>query len=184
MHFNQLYKERVSVREFQPQIVSKAVLHQVLEAARMAPSACNRQPWAFVVITDAGLLQKIKLAYPREWFATVPELVVVCGNHDVSWKRPSDGKDHCDVDVAIAVDHMTLRAAELGLGTCWVCNFDVALVREALDLPPFYEPMVLLPIGYPAEGISMDKKRHASQLVVFENHIHTPFQHNGGETIA
>lgn len=78
----------------------------------------------------------------------VPCIIVACANHEESWHRKSDGKDHADVDVAIAVEHLCLVATEQGLGTCWVCNFDVPLCREVLCLPDSMEPVVMIPVGY------------------------------------
>ncbi len=118
MHFNQLLRERYSVREYKPLKVSKALVVEILEAGRMAPSAANKQPWNFIMVSEDENLKRIKTAYHKDWFKEVPQVIVVCGNHNESWKRTIDQKDHCDVDVAIAIDHMTLRATELGLGTC------------------------------------------------------------------
>lgn len=147
-----IMKKRCSVRQFQSRAVEQEKLLRVIEAARVAPSACNRQPWRFVVVENKGLQQKIS----ERWAARAPVIIVAIGNHEESWKR-GDGKDHCDIDVAIAVDHMTLMAAELGLGTCWVCAFDAAACAKALDLPDTYEAVALLPIGYPAEGADADR---------------------------
>ncbi|MBN2744092.1 nitroreductase [Breznakibacter xylanolyticus] len=169
MNFQQLVTERFSVRSFKPAMVPDVLLHQVLEAGRLAPSACNNQPWAFVVIDAPEVLAKIHAAYPREWFAKTRQVIAVCGNHDQSWRRSYDGKDHCDIDVAIAVDHMTLMAADLGLGTCWVCHFNAQLVHDALSLPAAWEAMVLLPIGYPDVDGQPVKKRKPFDEVVFRN---------------
>jgi len=169
MHFNLLLKERYSVRSFKPLKVSKALIEQVLEAGRMAPSANNNQPWYFISVRDDDQLSKIKAAYPRDWFAEVPQVIVVCGDHEQSWKRSYDSKDHCDMDVAIATDHMTLRAAELGLGTCWVCHFDPNVLSEILELPEHVEPMVILPIGYPANPEVPLKSRKSPKKVFFRD---------------
>lgn len=167
MNFNQLILERHSVRKFKPQPVSDVVLTQVLEAGRMAPSAVNYQPWIFIVVSDDAVLERVHKAYPREWFSKTKQIIVVCGKHDESWKRPHDGKDHCDIDIAIAADHMTLMATELGLGTCWVCHFDPKIVTEALLLPEEMEPVALLPIGYPDESSVASKKRKPLEEVVY-----------------
>lgn len=82
-----------------------------------------------------------------------------CADHEVSWHRKADGKDHADIDVAIAVEHLCLAAAEQGLGTCWVCNFDVDRCREVMHLPANLEPVVLIPLGYPADETVPEKKR-------------------------
>ena len=80
------------------------------------------------------MLSKIHQAYPREWFKKAPCVIVAVGDRQSSWKR-ADGKDHVDVDVAISVDHLTLAASDVGLGTCWVCAFDAKLCHEILNLP-------------------------------------------------
>jgi nitroreductase len=147
--FSDLVRSRYSVRAFQNRPVEREKLDAVLEAGRLAPSACNRQPWRFVVLETPEDRARLAACYGRDWFRTAPAAIVLCGLHAESWKR-GDGKDHADIDVAIAADHMTLAAAELGLGTCWICAFDPERLRKLLALPPDVEPIVLLPIGYPA----------------------------------
>jgi nitroreductase len=167
MNFLQLIRERHSVRSFRPETVSSVLLKQVVEAGRLAPSACNNQPWYFIVVNDSEVLAQLHQAYPRDWFGQTKQIIVVCGDKDRSWKRSYDGKDHLDIDVAIAVDHMTLFAAELGLGTCWVCHFDPHKVSSALALPKHIEPIVLLPIGYPAIVDCPAKYRKPLDEIVF-----------------
>ena len=107
--------------------------------------------------------------YQREWFADAPACVVACADHTRSWHRPNDGKDHADIDVAIAVDHLTLAAAEVGLGTCWVCNFDAKRCAAILHLPADVVPVVLVPMGYAAaENVVPTKKRKSpAELFTF-----------------
>jgi nitroreductase len=147
-----LMKRRCSVRAFEDRPVEREKLGQVLEAARVAPSACNFQPWHFIVLED----EKDKQLAAEDWVAKAPAVIVVCGDHSRSWRR-KDGKDHCDIDVAIAVDHMTLAAVELGLGTCWVCWFDAFRCSLELKLPDHLEPVALLPIGYPTQTLDPDR---------------------------
>jgi len=152
MNFIDIVKKRCSVREYSSQPVEKEKLDYVLEAARLAPSACNLQPWSFYVIQDAEMLQKIHSCYEREWFKTAPVCIAICGNHDTSWKRKLfDNKDHCDIDIAITTEHLILAATEVGLGTCWICNFDSVRCKEILQLPDSEEVIALTPIGYPAK---------------------------------
>ena len=146
-----IMEKRCSVRDYSSRPVEKEKLEYLLEAARLAPSACNMQPWRFIVVQDSELLQKLHDCYEKEWFRTAPLCIVFCGDHETSWKRKYDGKDHCDVDIAIAVDHLTLAATEQGLGTCWICNFDPVLCREALQLPDTLEPIAMIPVGYPSD---------------------------------
>ena len=125
----------------------------MLESARLAPSAVNYQPWRFFVCTSNDLKQKIVESYPRKWFNSAPLYIVACLNNSESWKRPTDNKNHGNIDVAIAVTHLILKATELGLGTCWVCNFDKHILEEALNLDIALEPIVIIPIGYPSASI-------------------------------
>ena len=155
MEVLQLMKRRCSVRKFEGRPVEKEKLLYVLEAARVAPSACNFQPWRFLVVEAPERIREIAPNWVTE--ANTPTVIVACGDHRQAWRR-RDGKDHCDIDIAIAVDHMTLAAAELGLGTCWICSFDAFRCAKILELPDHVEPIVLLPIGYPAE--SKDANRH------------------------
>lgn len=159
MHFKELMKSRYSVREYHENKVDKTLIKQVANAGRLAPSAANRQPWKFVAIDDSEILKMIIPAYDRDWFGKVPNMIIVYGNHETSWKRSFDGKDHCDIDVAIAIDHMTLIATELGLGTCWVCHFNPKLINEVITCPDNWEPIAILAIGYPIEVKASEKKR-------------------------
>lgn len=164
MHFFELIKKRYSVRGFKNTAVEPEKLKSVIEAARLAPSAVNFQPWKFFVITDKKILNELSKTYSREWFKTASTCIVACGNHQTSWKR-SDGKDHCDIDVAIAVEHIMLAATELGLGTCWVCNFDAKMCAEILNLPKELEPVAMIPIGYP-DTDAVEKKRKPIEEIV------------------
>lgn len=166
MTFLDLVRSRSSVRAYKPDPVPQSILNHVLEAARLAPSACNLQPYHFAVITEPDLRKKVCAAYRDAWLAGAPVLVVACSEPKKAWCRRSDGKNHADIDLAIAVDHMTLAAAEAGLGTCWVCAFDTVLVRRVLNVPASHEPVALLPIGYPAvEGQPAKERRPLMQMV-------------------
>ncbi|MDF2523249.1 MAG: nfrA2 [Clostridiales bacterium] len=165
MSFIELANRRYSVREYKEIPVEKEKIIQVLEAGRVAPSAVNYQPLHFIVLTDENIKNKIFETYPREWFKKAPVIIAVCGDHSKSWKR-KDGKDHCDIDVAIAVDHMILAATDIGLGTCWVCAFDAKRCQEVLELPDNLEVSALMPIGYAAENKVPEKKRKSLADIV------------------
>lgn len=170
MGFLDIAKSRYSVRGYDNKEVEKDKLLQILEAGRLAPSAVNYQPVHFIVITDEEQKKKIYETYPRGWLEEAPVIIVACGDHSVSWKR-RDGKDHCDIDVAIAVDHMTLAAADLGLGTCWICAFDAEKCSKLLKLPDNLEPMVLLPVGYPKQGrLTEIKRKGLDEIVSWEEY--------------
>lgn len=173
MELLDIIKSRKSVRSFQKKKIDRKLMLEILEAGRLAPSACNYQPWQFIVVDEPGVLRQIREAYPRDWFAGAPQIIVICGNKKESWKRPVDAKDHCDIDVAIATDHITLMAASKGLGTCWVCNFNPEKVSEALQLPENLEPMILLPIGYPLDTLTIEekKRKNPDEVIAYNNAI-------------
>jgi len=145
MTFMEVARKRYSVRKYKEIPVDKDKILQILEAGRIAPSAVNYQPWHFIVLTERKMIEKVSQTYSGKWLAKAPAIIVACGDHSQSWKR-KDGKDHCDIDLAIAIDHMTLAAVELGLGTCWVCAFDAAKCHEILGLPGNLEVIALLPL--------------------------------------
>ncbi len=159
--YPQLYRlvqERYSCRAYSSRPVGRGTILDVLDIVRLAPSACNRQPWCFLIADSDAQREAIFGSYNREWIRTAPEFIVACGIHDEAWHRPCDGKDHTDVDISIAVEHLCLAATSLELGTCWVCNFDPAPIREAFCLPDNVEPIAIIPIGYPAESSSVPAK--------------------------
>lgn len=164
--FIQLVTQRHSCRAFEDRRVDRATLLMVLEAARLAPSACNRQPWSFLVADEEPALAVARRAYDREWMATAPAVIIALGHHDVAWHRGYDNKDATDIDLSIAIDHLTLAAQSLGLGTCWVCAFDKEVIARGFNLPPQVEPIALIPIGYPAGGDTPAKKRRSLEEIV------------------
>lgn len=157
MLFIDLIQKRCSIREYSEQPVEQEKLDYILEAARLAPSACNCQPWQFIVIRSEEGKEKLRSCYGRDWFKTAPLYIVVCGDHEQAWKRSSDNKDHTDVDISIATEHICLAAVEQGLGTCWVCHFDAKRCSELFNIPANIEPIALIPIGYPASADLFEK---------------------------
>jgi nitroreductase len=170
MEFRQIIEKRHSVRNFKNVAVPREKILQMLDMVRLAPSAVNYQPWHFIVITQKELLEQIARTYPRPWFLSAPLVIVACINHRESWKRIKDNKDFGDVDVAIAIDHLTLAAVSLGLGTCWVCNFDVQLCCELLGLPEYMEPLALVPTGFPISEPPEKKRKHLDEIVSWEKY--------------
>lgn len=166
--FMELVKERHSTRKFTSEPVKPELLDAVLEAARLAPSACNLQPWRFIVVSREGeVMDGVREAYRKEGFRNAPATIVAVGLHDTAWHRADDGKDHTDVDVSIAVEHICLAAAALGLSTCWVCSFDVDKVRGALRLSDSEEPVALIPIGHPDDTVTEKKRKPMEEIVTY-----------------
>ena len=167
MNFLDLVKKRYSVRSYESRGIEAGKLDYIMECVRLAPSAVNYQPWHFSIVTDPEKLAALKTAYSREWIETAPCIIVACADHQESWHRKMDGKDHADVDVAIAVEHLCLAATEQGLGTCWVCNFDVTRCREIMELPDNWEPIALIPVGYAVEENVPEKRRKTLNEIIF-----------------
>ncbi|KPU45672.1 NADPH-dependent oxidoreductase [Oxobacter pfennigii] len=156
MEFLDLAKKRYSVRKYQNKKVEEEKLLKILEAGRIAPTAANAQPQRLIVVREEKGLEKLHKC-ARLYGA--PLAVIVCANHDSSWKRPYDKKDTSDIDASIVTDHMMLEATELGLGTVWICYFAPEVLREEFNLPDNIEPVNILAIGY-AEGEDALPDRH------------------------
>lgn len=131
------------------------------------PTSANRQPFQIVVLHTAGRESELGRIYGRPWFVQAPLVLAVCGLPRQAWTR-GDGKNFCDVDAAIVMDHITLAAAELGLGTCWIGAFDPVAAREVLGLPEDVEPIVFTPLGYPADEPGPKKRKALAELVRYE----------------
>ncbi|MDR0681410.1 MAG: nitroreductase family protein [Dysgonamonadaceae bacterium] len=153
MDLLEIISKRRSVRQFLPDHVETEKIDYLLECARLAPSAVNAQPWKFLVVKSPEKKALLHQCYNRDWFAVAPVYILALGDTGRSWKRKADGKDHCDIDVTIAFEHIVLAATEKGLGTCWVCNFDVELCYKLFDLPAGIIPVAITPIGYPAHDL-------------------------------
>ena len=131
MDFLNLAKERFSARAFSAQVVEEDKVNYLLECAQRAPSACNKQPWHFVVAQTEDARQKVQQCYNRDWLKTAPLYIIIYAADERAWVREEDGKNHADIDAAIAIEHFCLAATAVGLGSCWVCNFDVAALQAA-----------------------------------------------------
>jgi nitroreductase len=164
MEFFDVIKKRYSVRAYKDAPVEKEKLEKILEAARFAPTAANKQPFQFIVIETRGHEAELKRVYPRDWFAQAPLAICACALASEAWTR-RDGKNYADVDTTIALDHLILAAADLGLGTCWIAAFDPAAAREVLRLPAGVEPLAFTPLGYPADEAKPKKRKPLFDLV-------------------
>ncbi|GAB7087383.1 nitroreductase family protein [Marinifilum fragile] len=166
MDLRTIIENRYSVRSYQQKEVEEEKLIKILEAGQLAPSAVNNQPWHFIVVREPDNHAKFSEIYHRDWFKEAPVYIIVCGDHNIAWKRKEDGKVHTDIDATIAIDHMTLQATELGLGTCWICNFYVEKCREFFQLPEHIEPIAILSLGYPSDDTIPTKKRKSLNEIV------------------
>lgn len=159
MSFLELAKKRYSTRNYLAKPVSENDLTLILEAGRVAPTAANRQPQQILVVDDPESLKKIE---PAANVFGAPLVLIICSDHQLTWKRSDDGKDVADIDASIVTTHMMLEAADLGLGSVWICKFNIASLREAFKIPEHIEPVNILAIGYEA-GEPKSPNRHDTQ---------------------
>ena len=165
MDLMEAIKKRYSVRNYKDRPVEKEKLENILEAARLAPSASNRQEWRFIVVQDKdkrGLL--MQAAKNQPFVGEAPVVIACCAktdNHVMSC-----GQLSYPIDVAIAMEHMALKATGEGLGTCWVGAFYEDKVKEALGIPGDIRVVELLALGYPAKAAPARKDRLTLKEIV------------------
>jgi nitroreductase len=164
MDFKDLVQARYSVRSYLERPIDEEKLNLVLEAARLAPTAANHQPFQLIVVRDETTKEALGAAYARRWFWNAPVIIVACGVPSEAWVR-EDGFSSLEIDIAIVVDHLILQATELGLGTCWIANFKPEVVREVLDLAPDLVPVILVPLGFRGDQPSVKRRRELASLV-------------------
>ena len=164
--------------------VAEDQLAQVLEAARLSPTADNRQPFRLVVIHTAGREQELRRVYDKDWFVQAPLVIAACGVPAENWVRKQDGKNYNDVDVAIVMDHLILAAADLGLGTCWIAAFDPAAARELLELPEGVEPVAFTPLGHPADTLEAEDPQEIGRAGAVREVLTAPIDLLLSETVV
>jgi nitroreductase len=169
MEYSELIATRYSVRAYRPDPVEDEKLQTVLEAARLAPTAANRQPIQLIVMRTAGREEEIKKIYRRSWFVQAPLVIAVCTISSQAWVRESDKFNARLIDAAIVADHLILAAANLGLGTCWIAAFNVEAARNVLRLPDEVEPVIFTPLGYPADQPGLKIRKPLTDLVRYEH---------------
>lgn len=171
MEFRDLIHKRESVRSYDPaRPVPREILERILDAGRLAPSAANRQPWRFYLVSSPEMLKKVRMCYGREWFRNAPHVLVVSGKKDQAWKRGSDSYNSVETDAAIAMTHMLLAAANEGVATCWIANFDPVMIREALKPGQNEVIFAMTPLGYPLpqfEGTPEKIRKNMSEVAEF-----------------
>ena len=169
MEYSELIKARYSVRAYRPDPVEDTKLQAVLEAARLAPTAANRQPFQLIVLHTAGREEEIGKIYHRPWFVQAPIVMAVCAISSQAWVRESDRFNARLIDAAIVADYLILAAANQGLGTCWIAAFNVEAARRVLQLPQEVEPVIFTPLGYPADQPGPKTRKPLNELVRYEH---------------
>ena len=158
MNVMEAIRKRKSVRKYLNKKVEEDKLFAVLEAGRLAPSASNRQEWRFIIVRDQVSKKKLAEAANNQSFIAEASIVIAaCAETDEHVM--SCGQACYPIDVAIALDHITLAAVELGLGTCWIGAFDEKKVKQILEIPSEVRVVALMPLGYPYDSSTASKNR-------------------------
>ncbi|MDE7454086.1 MAG: nitroreductase family protein [Clostridia bacterium] len=164
MNFSDLVKSRYSVRSFSDKKVENEKLEIILEAARLAPTACNNQPQKIYVLQSESAIEKLKKV--SKFVFGAKTVIMITADRNKEWKSPLTDKYHTgEIDCSIVCTHMMLQAWELGIGSCWVGYFDPDLVSRAFNLPENEQVIALLPIGYPVDGCKPANGHYASKTL-------------------
>lgn len=180
---DQIFQNRVSVRSYDERPVRGQDILAICEAARLAPSACNSQTWRFIAVTDRTIIERIcregmRPVIPNKWLATAPLVIAGCSQLDVIANRIGSkitGVEYYKIDLGIAMEHMVLKATELGLGTCWIGWFKEDKIKQLLDIPKRVKVPALLAVGYPKAGPGRKRLRKGMEKILFSQRWGRPF---------
>lgn len=158
MDFTKVVEKRRSIRRYKPDPVPDDLIKEILESARVAPSAGNRQPCHFIIVKDAERKKAMGL---RAWAVEAPVIVVGCADSSLSptWHL---------VDFAIAFEHIILAATNLGLGTCWQGRLEDERIKKILNIPAPIKVIAVTSLGYPAESPEPKARKALSEMVHYE----------------
>jgi nitroreductase len=161
--------QRSSVRAYKATDVEEDKLKKVLEAARLSPSASNRQDWKFIVVRNKETRKKLaKAAFGQSFIGEAPVVIVACGTE--SKAMLACGQPTHTVDVSIACAYMILQAYELGLGTCWIGAFNEDETKKILSIPEHVRVVAMTPLGYPSQPPSQKFRNRLDQIVCYEKY--------------
>jgi nitroreductase len=167
----EIIRRRRSIRKYKDDPIPEDVLFRVLEAARLAPSGKNLQPWKFIIVRDKLLKKKLAEASIRQYFmAEAPVVIVACGFPDECYSQMGRYMKSWPVDVAIALEHLILQAEEENLGTCWIGAFEEKDVKSILGIPQEVRVLALTPIGYPVEKPPSRRRKTLGEIISYEKY--------------
>jgi len=168
MHIPDMIRERRSIRAFSKRDISEDDVELLVEAACLAPSAGNRQPWEFVIVRDEANKRRLAEAAHGQYFiAEAPVVFVVCADPGRSASRYGRRGSvlYCLQDTAAAVQNLLLTAKANGLGSCWIGAFDEGRAAEAIGTPEGVRPVAIVPVGHPAESPPPRPRRRLSEVI-------------------
>lgn len=161
--------QRSSVRAYKASDVEEDKLKKVLEAARLSPSASNRQDWKFIVVKSKETKKKLaRAAFGQSFIGEAPVVIVACGTETKTLM--ACGQPTHTVDVSIACAFMILQAYELGLGTCWIGAFNEGETKKILNIPEHVRVVAVIPLGYPNQPTSKKIRKNLDQIVCLEKY--------------
>ena len=164
-----IIQKRRSMRKYKKDTIPEDVLQRVIEAARLAPSGKNYQPWKFILVQDEELKEKLARASAEQSFmAEAPVIIVACGFPDESYSSMGRYMKSWPVDVTIALEHLILQAEEEGLGTCWIGSFEEEEVKSILNVPENVRVLALTPLGYPNETPPYRGRKRLDEIVSYD----------------
>jgi len=164
-------ERRRSIRKYKEDPIPEDILRRVLEAARLAPSGKNLQPWKFIIVRDRSLKEELARASAGQFFMAKADLIIVaCGFPDNCYARMGRYMKSWPVDVTIALEHLILQAQEEGLGTCWIGSFEEEEVKSILKIPKEVKVLALTPLGYPAETPSFRGRKRLEEIISYDRY--------------
>lgn len=167
-----LIKKRASCRDYADKAVPDELIHNCVEAARLSPSACNKQPWRFIIVKNAGLREEIALkgllpAMPMPWLRKAPVIIALCAEKSVFIHKLAplvSGVNYHLIDMGIAGEHFVLEAENQGLGTCWIGWFNQKRIKRILDIPRGVEVVSLISLGFPSAPPALSSRLPAENI--------------------
>lgn len=164
---------RCTIRSFSERTVEKEKLDYILQAGRVAPSACNKQPQRIIVVQDIKNIEKVRKAYKTSGSSCI---LIICRDQRDELIREFDNKCSGDLDIGIVTDHMMLAAREKGIGSVMVGLFDPQIIRKEFRIPDYIQPTALLILGYPKDGfLNADRhitlRKHIDETVMMERYV-------------
>jgi nitroreductase len=183
MMFDEILETRRSVRSFRSKPVSKQDVLAVCEAARLAPSACNSQTWRFIAVSNPVTIKRLckeamRPVIPNRWLEQAPLVIIGCSQLDIIANRIGariSGIEYYRIDLGIAMEHMVLKATDLGLGTCWIGWFAEEKIKEILGIPKKIKVSAMLAIGHPNEAPPKKRSRKSMDKILFSEKWGQPY---------
>jgi len=168
MEFFDIINKRYSMRGFEDKPVEQEKLDKVLEAARLAPTGVNFQPFKIIVIDTEKNKEELSKIYPQKWFVEAPYVLCVVASKDKAWTRKFDGKNIADIDATIVMTHMILAATDQGLDTCFIAAFKPDEASKFLNLDEEWEPILFSPLGYGNAEPRNTPRKPIEELVIYK----------------